>query len=182
MRSKSYLIYTPRPYFRAEDNEPLVNKQYPRPFFCQTNAETWTWCWTWRSPLMWTFQWQKMVRRWLRWKQLTEASSSGPIFVLIYSVLYWPPLISTPALVWIESTLYGQSKIMIGIKIPRFGWNFVCVEVEGILACMPKGSFWNIQDQKLCSIEDENYGGRLSAGMDVVKKVSGRQRRRRRSS
>ena len=43
---------------------------------------------------------------------------------------------------------------------------------------MPKDSFWNIQDQKLCSIEDENYGGRLSAGMDVVKKVSGRQRRR----
>ena len=39
MRSKSCLFYTPRPYFRAEDNEPLVNKQYPRPFFCQTNAE-----------------------------------------------------------------------------------------------------------------------------------------------
>ena len=31
MRSKSYLVCTPRPYFRAEDNEPLVNKQYPRP-------------------------------------------------------------------------------------------------------------------------------------------------------
>ena len=29
MRSKSYLVCTPRPYFRAEDNEPLVNKQYP---------------------------------------------------------------------------------------------------------------------------------------------------------
>ena len=39
MRSKSCLVCTPRPYFRAEDNEPLVNKQYPRPFFCQTNAE-----------------------------------------------------------------------------------------------------------------------------------------------
>ena len=39
MRSKSYLVNTPRSYFRAEDNEPLVNKQYPRPFFCQTNAE-----------------------------------------------------------------------------------------------------------------------------------------------
>jgi len=35
MRSKSYLVYTPRPYFRAEDNEPLVNKQYPRPFFAK---------------------------------------------------------------------------------------------------------------------------------------------------
>ena len=36
MRSKSCLVCTPRPYFRAEDNEPLVNKQHPRPFFCQT--------------------------------------------------------------------------------------------------------------------------------------------------
>ena len=35
MRSKSYLVYTPRSYFRAEDNEPLVNKQYPRPFFAK---------------------------------------------------------------------------------------------------------------------------------------------------
>jgi len=40
----------------------------------------------------------------------------------------------------------------------------------------------NIQEQKSCSIRDENYGGRLSAGMDVVKKVSGRERRRRRSN
>ena len=35
MRSKSCLVYTPHSYFRAEDNEPLVNKQYPRPFFAK---------------------------------------------------------------------------------------------------------------------------------------------------
>jgi hypothetical protein len=63
MRSKSCLVCTPRPYFRAEDNEPLVNKQHPTVWNYLNKCRTWTWFWTWRSPLMWTFQWHKMVRR-----------------------------------------------------------------------------------------------------------------------
>ena len=29
-----YLVYTPQRYFRAEDNEPLANKQYPTVWLC----------------------------------------------------------------------------------------------------------------------------------------------------
>ena len=105
MGSKSCLVCTPRPYFRAEDNEPLVNKQYPRPFFCQTNAE-----------LEIEFKVKDQCARYkkklepnqddasdhfLSAKRLRPGRSSCS-FIRFYIDLPWS---CTPGLVWIEYTL-----------------------------------------------------------------------------